>query len=117
MKLLHHDFIATQQSKYFRSVEDNLKIVDFVVSLDFSEIFALIVQEITIRQWFTRLLFITKMTKLIKYNMYLMLAYQIALTMTRLQYTYLQFMIAHLNFILKICAILEANIINFSEFS
>ena len=45
MKLLLHDFIATQQSQYFRSAKDNLKTGDFVVTLDFSENFAFVVQE------------------------------------------------------------------------
>ena len=45
MKLLLHDFIATQQSQYFRSANDNLKTGDFDVTLDFSENFAFAVRE------------------------------------------------------------------------
>ena len=45
IKLLLHDFIATQQSQYFRSAKDNLKTGDFVVTLDFLENFAFVVQE------------------------------------------------------------------------
>ena len=45
IKLLLHDFIATQQSQYFRSAKDNLKTCDFVVTLDFPENFAFVVQE------------------------------------------------------------------------
>ena len=45
INLLLHDFIATQQSQYFRSAKDNLKTGYFVVTLDFSENFAFVVQE------------------------------------------------------------------------
>lgn len=44
-KLLFHDFIATKQSLHFKNVKKNLEVGDFVVTLDFSENFAFVVQE------------------------------------------------------------------------
>lgn len=44
-KLLVHDFVSTQQSQYFRNSKDSLKEGEFIVTLDFSENYAFVVQE------------------------------------------------------------------------
>lgn len=44
-KLLFHDFVATQQAQYFKTTKENLRPGEFVVTLDFSENFAFVVQE------------------------------------------------------------------------
>lgn len=44
-KLLFHDFVAAQQAQYFKDSKLALKEGDFVVTLDFSENYAFVVQE------------------------------------------------------------------------
>lgn len=44
-KLLVHDFVSTQQAQYFRNSKDSLKEGEFIVTLDFSENYAFVVQE------------------------------------------------------------------------
>lgn len=44
-KLLVHDFVSTQQSQYFRNSKVSLKEGEFIVTLDFSENYAFVVQE------------------------------------------------------------------------
>lgn len=44
-KLKYHDFVASEQSRHFKNVKENLKIGEFLVTLDFSENYAFVVQE------------------------------------------------------------------------
>jgi len=46
-KLLYHDFIAKQQSYFFRECKDKLKPGEFVVVCDFSENYSFIIQDST----------------------------------------------------------------------
>lgn len=45
LKLLFHDFVATEQAQYFKNCKENLQDGEFLVTLDFSENFAFVVQE------------------------------------------------------------------------